>query len=398
MSHPAAARPARCETWKYTDVSAIKRRVPCHPAQAGEDDLTAENLPEGAALEKLPAQTPVPEWRPDPEDCMAAFWDEVWRLGAWKLTLPAQARTSDNAPVILNRGANARLIVQAGPHADVTVIEKDTQARGPVSALEGLDNDSYSSSPRRRGSSEILPPKDSRIRGNDGSFVEGPAEGQYGCSVTHIDLEEGASLRHLRGGAYGESHTQVETLHARVDAGALYDLVLAQSGGETVRSTVYLDLDGPGAHASICGAAALNGKAHRDAYVRVRHSAPECTSNQTMKWVLGGMAKGVFRGKVIVDPGAQKTDAYQLSNAVLLSETAEMNNCPELEIYADDVKCSHGATTGQIDEDCLFYMRARGIPRDTALRLYLESFLSEGLGWAAAEQTARDLVLPDLLC
>jgi len=111
----------------------------------------------------------------------------------------------------------------------------------------------------------------------------------------------------------------------------------------------------------------------------VLHQAPGCTSRQTVKNVLTGNARGVFQGKIEVARGAQKTDGYQMNQALLLSPDAEVNTKPELEIYADDVKCSHGATVGELDPDQLFYLLSRGMPKDAAKAMLVRAFLTEAL-------------------
>ena len=122
----------------------------------------------------------------------------------------------------------------------------------------------------------------------------------------------------------------------------------------------------------------------------VEHAAPECRSRQVYKGVLDGQARGVFQGKVHVVRDAQKTDGHQLSRALLLSPRAEIDARPELEIYADDVKCSHGATAGELDEDALFYLLSRGVPRVTARRMLIDTFLSEAIAEIPLLPVAED--------
>lgn len=114
-------------------------------------------------------------------------------------------------------------------------------------------------------------------------------------------------------------------------------------------------------------------------HIRLYHKEPLGESNQTFKYAVGGVAKAVFDGKIIVEPNAQKIQAYQKNNNILLTPTARVESDPQLEIYADDVRCSHGATVGQLDTAALFYMRSRGIPEPVARRMLLRSFLDEAL-------------------
>jgi Fe-S cluster assembly protein SufD len=116
-----------------------------------------------------------------------------------------------------------------------------------------------------------------------------------------------------------------------------------------------------------------------DTTTSLDHAAPDCASRQTYKTVLAGRSRGVFQGKILVRRPAQKTDGYQMNQALLLSEEAEIDSKPQLEIYADDVKCSHGATVGALDPDSLFYLRARGIPEAQAKAMLVEAFLHEAV-------------------
>jgi Fe-S cluster assembly scaffold protein SufB len=121
----------------------------------------------------------------------------------------------------------------------------------------------------------------------------------------------------------------------------------------------------------------LRGKQHCDTTLIVEHRVPACESRELFKAVLDNEARGIFQGKIIVSPGAQKTDGKQMAQALLLSETAEFDSKPELEIFADDVVCGHGATSGQIDEDLLFYLESRGLPEEQARALLIQAFVGE---------------------
>jgi len=123
----------------------------------------------------------------------------------------------------------------------------------------------------------------------------------------------------------------------------------------------------------------LTGNQHADFSSIVRHDAPNCTSRQTVKNVLNGRSRGVFQGRIEVARDAQKTDGYQMNQALLLSPDAEIDSKPELEIFADDVKCSHGATVGELDAEQLFYLRSRGVPEDAARAILVRAFLTGAL-------------------
>ncbi len=133
-------------------------------------------------------------------------------------------------------------------------------------------------------------------------------------------------------------------------------------------------MEGEGAETSALGLFLIDKMQHVDSYTVIEHASPNCTSNQHYKGVLDDMSTGAFNGKIHVHPDAQKTEAFQTNNNILLSDTAKMNSKPQLEIYADDVKCSHGATVGQLDKDALFYLQSRGISRDESRLMLMDAF------------------------
>ena len=192
-----------------------------------------------------------------------------------------------------------------------------------------------------------------------------------------ISLAEGATLTHLRLQDEAEEAFHLSTLHVTVAAGATYDSFALTLGARLARMQVHARLTGPGASAHLNAAQLLTGSQHADFTTIVSHDAPSCASRQTVKNVLAGRARGVFQGKIEVARHAQKTDGYQMNQALLLSPEAEIDSKPELQIYADDVKCSHGATVGELDADQLFYLRSRGIPDVEAREILVRAFLAE---------------------
>jgi len=171
--------------------------------------------------------------------------------------------------------------------------------------------------------------------------------------------------------------THVASLLASLGAKASFNSFTLAQGGGLLRRQVHLRFDGEYAKGQLAGASLLKGKDHADTTLVVQHVAPHCESREYFKTVLDGEATGVYQGKVIVAPGAQKTDGGMKSHAILLSDGATMNNKPELEIFADDVVCGHGATVAQLDEDQIFYAMARGLPKPIAEAMLLEAFVDE---------------------
>jgi Fe-S cluster assembly protein SufD len=197
--------------------------------------------------------------------------------------------------------------------------------------------------------------------------------------VTDIVLAQGAKLEHIRLQDESREAFHLATIRTRVAEAASYEHFTASIGARLSRTEIDATLIGTGALAHLNGAQLLTGTQHGDFTTVVAHKAPGCPSRQTVKSVLAGTARGVFQGRIEVDRVAQKTDGFQLSQALLLSPGAEMDIKPELEIFADDVKCSHGATIGALDAEQLFYLRSRGIPDDQARSMLIRAFLEEAL-------------------
>jgi Fe-S cluster assembly protein SufD len=152
---------------------------------------------------------------------------------------------------------------------------------------------------------------------------------------------------------------------------------------------------GEGAHTDAHGLFLLDKNQHVDNFTVIEHASARCTSQQQYKGVLDDVATGAFNGKIHVHPDAQKTEAYQANNNILLTDTAKMNTKPQLEIYADDVKCSHGATVGQLDEDAMFYLQSRGIARDETRLMLMDAFAHEVISrirQSALQERITDLV------
>ena len=203
-------------------------------------------------------------------------------------------------------------------------------------------------------------------------------EGAYlSNSVTEIRLGDGARLdrvkvEHEAAGAIHLAHTHM-TLAKNT---TLRDFTLT-SGARVNRQNGTYEFLGEGSDAKVAGAYLLSGKQHADTRLVVDHKVPHCTSRELFKCVMDEHARGIFQGKVIVQPHAQKTDGKQSSHALLLSETAEFDAKPELEIFADDVVCGHGATCGDLDHDHIFYLESRGIPEAQAKSLLIAAFVGE---------------------
>jgi Fe-S cluster assembly protein SufD len=204
------------------------------------------------------------------------------------------------------------------------------------------------------------------------------AAGTQAISLTRLSVGARASLNHARS-VSGEGAKHLASAAIALAEGATYDPAHIVIEGAVTRYEAGIRFDGPNARCHWAGAMLLSNHAHADYTLVVDHAAPHCESRELMKAVLGGRSRGVFQGKVIVQPGAQKTDGKQMANALLLSDDAEFDSKPELEIFADDVACGHGSTAGQLDQDMLFYIRSRGIPEAEARALLIAAFVGEAL-------------------
>ena len=212
----------------------------------------------------------------------------------------------------------------------------------------------------------------------DGAYLHNP--------VIEVHVAEHAALTHVRLQNESPDAFHLSTLYAEVAERGTYDSFALNVGARIVRTEVHARLDGEKGTTQLNGAQLLGGSQHADFTTVVQHVAPSCTSRQTVKNVLAGRAQGVFQGRIEVAREAQKTDGYQMNQALLLSPDAEIDTKPELEIFADDVKCSHGATVGELDADQLFYLRSRGIPDAEARSILVRAFLAEALDAVAHEQ------------
>jgi len=163
----------------------------------------------------------------------------------------------------------------------------------------------------------------------------------------------------------------------RLECDATCTVTTLSLGGGLVRNEILGAIEGSNSHLKLYGLTVADSAQHVDNYTTIDHAVPYCDSIELYKGVYGGSSTGVFGGTIIVRPGAQKTNAMQSNNAVLLSDSATFNTRPQLKIWADDVKCSHGATVGQIDENALFYLMSRGISRNVALAMVTHAFVCE---------------------
>lgn len=220
------------------------------------------------------------------------------------------------------------------------------------------------------------------IRVDSGAEVtvleNGPAAARFNKAM-EVDIADGATFHHVR--AQGRDHERRAATHlyARLGTESTFKSFTLTANGVLTRNECVIELTGDDAVAHVAGACVGDGDFHHDDTVFITHDAVGCESRQVFKKVLRNGATGVFQGKILVKKDAQKTDGYQISQSLLLDDDSQFLAKPELEIYADDVVCSHGSTSGAIDEDALFYLRSRGVPVAAATDLLTLAFLAEAV-------------------
>jgi Fe-S cluster assembly protein SufD len=198
-------------------------------------------------------------------------------------------------------------------------------------------------------------------------------------AVTEVALGDGAYLAHYKIQRESQRAFHVGTIQAHQPRNSKYASFSFATGAQLSRTNIYTVLDGEGAEVWMNGLYMVDGEQHVDHQTRIEHAQPNCASHEVYKGILGGASHGVFNGKVFVRPIAQKTDGKQENNNLLLSDKARIDTKPQLEIFADDVKCTHGATVGKLDALSLFYMKSRGLPADVARRLLIYAFAADVL-------------------
>ena len=211
-------------------------------------------------------------------------------------------------------------------------------------------------------------------------FVEehvGDAASLFQNEAVYITLEKNSEIEHIRVQSNSENTHNMANLHVKQMEVSRYNFYQYSDGGNFSRSNIYVDLNGENSECNLNCLSLSRGNQHLDNSIIVNHNSPYTYSSQVAKSVLFDKSTGVFNGRTVVQKDAQKIVAHQSNKNLLLSKSAKMNSNPQLEIYADDVKCNHGSTTGQLDEDALFYFQSRGIPKNEAFILLVSGFVSE---------------------
>lgn len=368
----------RDEYWRYTDATSLNAAEPSPAAPVTDDEVPFAGIDrlkivftDGSFDPEASDNLVLSGLRIEPLAAVGAA-DIHWAQGLYG-TLEAKGQSPVPRPFAALNSAFAR---------DGVLIHVTGKVSKPVALI--YHNKSNSSD-------EILHHCIKLDPGAELTLLEsGPAAVRL-SQVIEVDVADGATFHHVRLQGHDPDRRAVTHLFARLGAQAELRSFTLTANGRLTRNEAVVDLTGPNARAHLAGAAVGDGDFHHDDTVFVTHGAEACESRQVFKKVLMNGATGVFQGKILVKPGAQKTDGYQISQSLLLDEDSQFLAKPELEIYADDVKCSHGSTSGAIDETALFYLQSRGVPRRTAQALLVLAFLAEAIEEIAESAIADDI-------
>jgi len=358
----------REEAWKYTNLRPLAEAAFHEPLSTIEDNAYLDGIPRIAESRLVFIDG---RYRPDLSDAAPAGLVQSF---ADAPAFGALARPDRDTMAALNTMLaedGARITVPDGVDAGVIQIAL-------ISAQATLPGASHPRHTVRLGRNARLTLIETA--NGEGAYLHNP--------VTEIEVGEGAMLEHVRLQDESPAAFHLATVYADVAAGGTYDCFTMNVGARLARIELHARLSGEGGTVHLNGAQLLRGQQHADFTSVVRHDAPGCASRQTVKNVLAGRSRGVFQGRIEVARIAQKTDGYQMSQALLLSPDAEIDTKPELEIFADDVKCSHGATVGELDADQMFYLRSRGVPQHEARAILVRAFLTEAVE-AVRNEAAR---------
>ena len=380
----------RQEDWKYTEVAPI-RRTSFQPAEYELDGLSTKKLA-GVAFGDLQCPRLVflnghyskelSSLKGLPETVQVQSLSEVLKQNpeVVKPHLTRHARYEDHSFVALNTA-----FIQDGAWVHVP---KGEVVQEPIHLLflSTAAEEAVAIHPRNL----ILVDRNSQVAIVE-SYV-GLREGVYFTnSVTEMVAAENAVVDHYKLNQESKKAFHIATLQVHQDRSSSVRTFNATLGGALTRNEVNVVLDGEGAECALDGLYLIAGRQHVDNHTRLEHAKSHCDSRELYKGILDEKATGVFHGRIVVHPGAQKTDSKQTNNNLLLSDEALINTKPQLEIYANDVKCTHGATIGQLDPNALFYLRSRGIDETAARSVLIYAFASQVIKRIKVEPVRNEL-------
>lgn len=361
----------RDEAWKYTSLSALTRLSLARPTIGttdrdrvdrlcfGKSDAITQVFVDGRYAPSLSSEVELPA---------GAF---IGSITAAPAALAARVREIASEPL---RGAFDALNQALTEDGALVFLPRDTALGAPVHLVFVATHQQGPTAAHPR--SVVVAEAGARLDVIE-SYVTDGGEVYLTNAVTDVIVGENARVDHYKLQRESTSAFHVAALHARTASNATFRTFLVATGGRLVRHELHAPMDAEGATTCAYGLMLLDGEQHCDAHLMIDHARPRCASEQMFKSILGGRSHGVFSGRVHVAVDAQKTDAQQSCKNLLLSDDAVITTRPQLEIHADDVKCSHGVAIGSLDEDQRFYLRARGIGPREAQDILTYAFASE---------------------
>ena len=341
----------RTEAWHYTDLRALMGRLPAAEATASEDSALLAPLLHNSHVVEMsdPAASAAPEGVQIAAVSEAADWNK--------------------SPNHLDRPIDTVRLVNAafGAPAVVVNVAAGTALASAIELRAGTGE---------RGHGFARCTVGEGARATFVERIEGNATGAPSTGVSHLTIADGAEVLWIIDQAKGMSAAHLGQLNVTVGANAVFKLFVLNSGGALVRNEVHVESVGENSEIRIRGVNLLTEGQHVDVTTTLRHQVPNTTATETFRNVVTG-GHGVFQGMIKVAKDAQKTDAKMACNTLLLSDQGDFSAKPELEIFADDVQCGHGATAGEINADHLFYLMSRGIPEKPARALLVKAFVAE---------------------
>jgi Fe-S cluster assembly protein SufD len=368
----------RDEYWRYTDPASL---VAPDPVQAPVFDTRAETLA-FETLDRLKLVFTDGVFDAEASDPLDMAGVQISRLaeagaGHWADAHYGQLEAAGQNPV-----ARPLAALNTAFARDGVLIRVTGQGALPVSLIYRH---------RAQNSDAMLHNVILLEPGADFTLLEnGPAAARL-SAVTEVIVGDGAAFHHIRVQGRDPERRAVTHMFGRLGTGSTFKSFTLTANGKLTRNEAVLELLGDGGKAHVAGAAVADGAFHHDDTVFITHQGRDCESRQVFKKVLMNGAVGVFQGKILVQQSAQKTDGYQIAQSLLMDEDSQFLAKPELEIYADDVKCSHGSTSGALDETALFYLRSRGVPHRQAQALLVLAFLQQALDEIEDDALRKDV-------
>jgi Fe-S cluster assembly protein SufD len=360
----------RIEEWKYTDLRALLRDVlPLAPAPDGDAIKRARIVLKTAGVKGATRLVLV-------DGVFVPELSDAAEAGVTVKTL-RQALEGGDSHLLTADASDAMIALNAAMATDgvlISVAESTNLAR-PLQIVHVATASKVSAFTR----SHVRIAKGARANLVESFVAADGAKAYQANDAVILSIGDGAELSHVRLMADSVDAANISSGIFTVGAKAEYNLFNMTSGGALSRFSGLVTLNGEGSDLNVNGVNLLKGTQHGDTTLVVDHAVPDCTSREIFRAVVDDRAHSVFQGRIIVRPHAQKTDGKMMTRALLLSDEAEADNKPELEIFADDVTCGHGATSGALDESLLFYLRARGLPEKEAQALLIQAFVGEAI-------------------